>query len=91
MPSRKRLEELTDRWRRRREARRRSGIERPIASPEREALATKAFPYRSVSPARYVAAHGADMPAFTYDDDRYRDAELDAWIIEVGGLLRERR
>jgi len=31
------------------------------------------------------------MPAFTYDDARYADADLDAWLLEVGTLLRERR
>ncbi len=31
------------------------------------------------------------MAAFTYDDERYADPELDAWIVEVGRLLREDR
>jgi hypothetical protein len=31
------------------------------------------------------------MIGFTYDDERYRDAELQAWIDEVGALLRVRR
>lgn len=61
-----------------------------MAPTEREALAARAFPYRSVSPADYVAAHGRDMVAFTYDDERYVDAELDAWLLEVGRLLRGR-
>lgn len=85
-----RLAELTDRWRRRHAARRPSVNERPRASGEREALAARAFPYRSVTPAAYVAAHGADMVAFTYDDERYADPELDAWLLEVGRLLREK-
>lgn len=61
-----------------------------MAPSEREALAARAFPYRAVAPADYVAAHGDDMVAFTYDDERYADPELDAWIVEVGRLLRER-
>ncbi len=28
------------------------------------------------------------MTAFTYDDERYADPQLDAWIVEVGWLLR---
>ncbi len=28
------------------------------------------------------------MTAFTYDDERYADPELDAWIVKVGRLLR---
>lgn len=31
------------------------------------------------------------MTAFTYDDDRYADPALDAWLLEVGRLLREAR
>jgi hypothetical protein len=85
-----RLQALTERWRARHEARRPSPQARPAARPEREALARRAFPYRSTTPAGYVLAHGADMTAFTYDDECYADQELDAWILEVGRLLRER-
>jgi hypothetical protein len=85
-----RLQALTERWRARHDARRPEPDARPPAPPEREALAKRAFPYRTTSPAAYVEQHGADMTAFTYDDDRYADAELDAWILEAGRLLRER-
>jgi hypothetical protein len=44
-----------------------------------------------MAPADYVAEHGADMIGFTYDETRYADPELDAWLIEVGRLLRLRR
>ena len=64
---------------------------RPRANPGREALARRGFPYHDVTPADYVAEHGADMAGFTYDDESYADAELDAWIVEVGELLREQR
>jgi hypothetical protein len=64
---------------------------RPPADPEREALASRAFPYRSVTPADYVADYGGAMTAFTYDEARYGDAELDAWLLEVGRLLRATR
>jgi hypothetical protein len=87
---RERLRELTGRWRERHDARRPGPARRPPASTEREELAARAFPYRSSSPAQYVAEHGADMVAFTYDDERYADPELDAWILEAGRLLRER-
>ncbi|HVM24862.1 MAG TPA: hypothetical protein VM253_05640 [Candidatus Limnocylindrales bacterium] len=89
--TRARLTELTDRWRDRHDARRPAPAERPVASPERQALAARAFPFGSVSPAEYVDAHGSEMTAFTYDDDRYADPALDAWLLEVGRLLRERR
>ncbi len=35
--------------------------------------------------------HGADMIGYTYDELRYADRDLDAWLVEVGRLLRERR
>jgi len=89
MTDRLRLRTLTDRWRARHDGRRRA--ERPVADPEREELALRAFPFRTVTPAAYVAAHGADMPGFTYDEVRYTDADLDAWLLEVGRLLRARR
>ena len=89
--NRERIDELTDRWRRRHEARRPSPADRSPAPPEREALAARAFPFRTVTPAAYVAEHGAAMTAFTYDDDRYADPALDTWLLEVGRLLREAR
>lgn len=91
MTRRERLDELTDRWRRRHEARRSSPDDRRPASPEREELASRAFPYRTVSPDEYVSAHGSEIVAFTYDDERYADPELDAWILELGRRLRGRR
>ena len=89
--TRERLEDLTDRWRQRHEERRPSEAARRPADADREALALRSFPYRSVTPAAYVAEHGAAMTAFTYDDARYADADLDAWLLEVGRLLREGR
>ena len=62
-----------------------------MADPQRAATAMAAFPFRSVTPADYVDAHGQAMTAYTYDDYRYPDAALQAWIDEVGRLLRLRR
>lgn len=87
--NRHRLDQLTDRWRSRHDAAR--AEDRQPADPEREALATRAFPFRAISPAAYVADHGPDMIGFTYDEARYADPELDAWLVEVGRLLRARR
>jgi hypothetical protein len=87
--TRKRLEQLTDRWRARHDARR-SEV-RPAADPDREALAARSFPYREVTPAVYVAEHGTSMIGFTFDEARYTDPDLDAWLAEVGRLLREGR
>jgi len=87
--NRSRLETLTDRWRARHEARR--SDHRLPAEASRERLAARAFPYRSTEPTAYVAEHGHDMIGFTYDEDRYIDPELDAWLLEVGRLLRSSR
>ena len=89
MTSRDRLAQLTDRWRARHDERRTE--ERPTADSVREALAAGSFPFRSVEPAAYVDEHGADMVGFTYDEARYADPDLDAWLAEVGRLLRLRR
>ena len=89
--TRQRLQELTNRWRGRREQHRPSSGARPPADPDRESLASRSFPFRTTSPDAYVAEHGDAMPGFTYDEARYADAELDAWLLEVGRLLRERR
>ena len=87
--SRQHLETLTDRWRARHEAQ--LPIERPAADAEREALAARAFPFHSVTPAAYVTEHGPDMAGFTYDEAAFTDPELDAWLLEVGRLLRAGR
>jgi len=44
-----------------------------------------------MTPEAYVAEHGAAMVGFTYDDEAYADPDLDAWLLEVGRLLREPR
>lgn len=85
------LDRLTRRWQQRHDARRSDDPFRPRANPGREALAKRGFPYRDLTPEAYVAEHGDAMPGFTYDDESYADAALDAWIVEVGRLLREGR
>ena len=94
MARKRRIEELTRRWQERREERRRTqsrdGVPREAADPVRSARAASAFPFRRMTPADYVARHGADMVGFTYDDYTYADAALQAWLEEVGRLLRLR-
>ena len=85
------LDRLTARWRARHDLRREGDPFRPRANPGREALARRGFPYHDVTPADYVAEHAADMAGFTYDEESYADADLDAWIVEVGALLRDQR
>ena len=91
MSKRSDLDRLTQRWRDRHDARRPADDLRPRVNPGREALARRHFPYRDVTPEAYVAEHGASMVGFTYDDEAYADPDLDAWLLEVGRLLREGR
>ena len=86
-PRRQRLDRLTRRLRARHEAR----VEaegRPPADAEREARAASLFPWRSQSPAEYAATHGAAMVGYTYDAYSYADPALEAWLRELGELLR---
>ena len=64
---------------------------RPPADPEREARVASAFPFRSISPSAYADAYGDEMAGFTYDEVRYADPQLDAWLLELGELLRRGR
>jgi hypothetical protein len=88
---RARLDQLTARWRARHEARRTALAEAgrlPAAGPDREAQARSSFPWRSESPAEYAAQHGAEMIGYTYDAYSYADPDLEAWLSELGAILR---
>ena len=89
---RQQLDEMTRRWRARHDARRdaESGA-RPPADAERETRARMAFPFRELSPEAYAAQHGDAMIGFIYDEYSYDDPELDAWLAELGAVLRRRR
>ena len=95
MSREQRLDALTNRWRSRkrleRARREAAGVPREAADPERVERARRAFPYRDASPAEYVARHGAAMIGYTYDEYAYPDADLQAWLDEVGRLLRSPR
>ncbi len=89
---RQRLEHLTRRWRERHDARRPSHpAARPPADPQREARAAAAFPFRTMAPAAYAERYADEMIGFTYDEVRYADPELDAWLLALGEVLRRRR
>jgi len=86
---RARLQQLTDRWRSRHEARV-AAEGRPRADAEREARAKAFFPWQSETPAEYAATYGSAMVGYTYDAYTYTDARLEAWLQELGELLRAR-
>jgi len=86
---RARLDRLTERWRKRHEARVASDG-RPSSDPEREARADAFFPWRTETPAEYAATFGAAMVGYTYDAYTYTDPSLEAWLRELGEILRRR-
>jgi hypothetical protein len=44
-----------------------------------------------MAPQAYADLYGEEMTGFTYDDVRYADPELDAWLVTLGEVLRRRR
>jgi hypothetical protein len=86
---RARLERLTDRWRSRHDARV-AAEGRPGADPAREARANAFFPWQTQTPAEYAATYGSAMVGYMYDAYTYTDKRLEAWLRELGELLRAR-
>jgi hypothetical protein len=61
---------------------------RPLADSDRVQAAMRMFPYRSQTPGFY-AAHNAHLwGASSFDNYRYPDPSLSAWIDELHRLLR---
>jgi hypothetical protein len=86
---REQLKRLTDRWRSRHEARV-AAEGRPPADPQRESRARAFFPWQVETPAEYAATYGSAMVGYTYDAYTYADPQLEAWLHELGELLRAR-
>ena len=63
---------------------------RPPADAEREKRADAYFPWHAETPAEYAARYGAAMIGYTYDAYTYSDPDLQAWLRELGAILRER-
>ncbi|HEX8914026.1 MAG TPA: hypothetical protein VF796_16885 [Humisphaera sp.] len=59
------------------------------AEREGDAYADANFPWREMSPERYVALRGHLVLCFSLDLHRYRDPALGAWMRRLGELLRE--
>jgi hypothetical protein len=64
--------------------------ELPFANPGREQLARELFPYREQTPDEYAARNAHKWMCFSFDDFRYSDLELDAWIARLGQILFKR-
>ena len=67
-----------------------SNDERPPASASREADARELFPLDQMSPDEYAARHAHQWDCFSFDDYRYSDPMLDAWIQRLGDILFRR-
>ncbi len=65
-------------------------LELPLANPGREQLARELFPYREQTPEEYAARNAHKWMSFSFDDFRYADPELDAWIARLGQILFKR-
>jgi hypothetical protein len=63
--------------------------ELPMADPGREADARRLFPF-DLSPDEYAARHGHGWYCFSFDDYRYPDPKVDAWIQRLGDILFRR-
>ena len=64
--------------------------DRPRADAEREERAAAFFPWRTETAAEYAHRYGAAMTGYTYDAYSYSDPALEAWLRELGELLRRR-
>jgi hypothetical protein len=58
----------------------------PLADPGRERDARAWFP-REQTPEEYAARHAHAWVSFSFDDYRYRDPALTAWIQRLGDIL----
>ncbi len=61
----------------------------PLADPGREHDAAEIFPL-SQSPEEYAARNGHRWICFSFDNYRYRDPALNAWIQQLGDILFQR-
>jgi hypothetical protein len=66
------------------------GSELPFAHAGREKDARELFPYREQTPEEYAARHAHEWMSFSFDDYRYSDPELDAWIARLGQIFFKR-
>ncbi len=62
--------------------------ERPLADPARVEQARRLFPYRELSPEQYAARYAHAIGCSSFDDYRYPDPALGAWLDELHRLLR---
>ncbi len=62
--------------------------ERPLADPSRVEWALRVFPFREQTAAGYAARYAHTIGCSSFDEYRYPDPALGAWIDELHRLLR---
>ena len=60
---------------------------RPLADPSQVDAALRLFPYRESSAEQYAARHAHTIGCSSFDQFRYPDPALEAWIDELHRLL----
>lgn len=63
--------------------------DKPLADETLEDAAAAQFPLE-VSPEEYAARHAHLWGCFSFDEYRYRNGALDAWILSLGDILFQR-
>ena len=63
------------------------GDERPLADPSRVELAMHLFPYRELSAEEWAARYAHTVGCSSFDQYRYPDPALGAWIDELHRLF----
>jgi hypothetical protein len=62
------------------------GTDRPPADPAYEAQANLMFPL-DLTPEEYAARHAHEWACFSFDEYRFSDGRLDAWIQRLGDIF----
>jgi hypothetical protein len=66
-----------------------TGPDRPPADPAYEAQAKLLFPL-DLTPEEYAARHAHEWASFSFDEHRFSDGRLDAWIQRLGDIFFQR-
>lgn len=59
----------------------------PLADTVRERTALEVFPYRNEDARVWAARHAHELRWFNFHRFRYREPALEAWLVQVGGVL----
>jgi len=61
---------------------------RPICDPEIEEFYATLFPWQTMSAEEYAARHSHHIGVFSIDREKFSNAQLDEWIMQLGSILR---